>query len=724
MINSFKHHLNSFKHYFTKKENKIQMNSEKDNEKNIRFYLFSAKEWVSSIYSYNKSSTKALVSNNLLLNILVKGYLNMLEIKRTVFNRRRDNKIRYSADRVYTSKTDLEHTNSKLNIWLTVYNKKKALLEHRLRRFILLIKFWKIVIGNKKITIPYYKNRLLHTLKRNFSVLNKWNITFFEEKTSLFSYLLKTKWRSFYFDDYVPSIKKSTAAHLHSFYNLSNYINKRLKKVYKLEKTLSHLTKSLSFNTSLFTSLILYLNHLGLISLLEKLYGKKTRINLVESRAVHLNSDVFASVVALKLRDRKNKVVRVLRKAVLNMVKIPDLHTLITFDDNGETLNKNNVVNNIKQQVVSGVRFEASGRLTRRLTAMRAVFKYRYAGSLKNIRSSFNNESTTMLRGYIKSNLQQSLVNSKTRNGTFGLKGWVSSHLFNFKYDQLSIRYIVKPIKELSSSPLQSAMFTINKRLVIGLISSLITAAIGYGIRLILLNYLEYDVFTNLDNWIVSLSYFCSLGGIRFLIGEFVKENFFLTSTGDNYITGLTNMTNSTAVTSSRGHDPWIGSSSGATPGQNDPGIGNNDPGIGSSSGATPGNNTTGIGNTITGADLTTQHRLELEKKIVKVQADIVYFNEQHEEAKWLYWDLMSKRSQYENSGRGEQWLREHAKAKSALDQTETNLTTELKVDGILRTKWANGDYDRFRSTSTSTKRGFNDSSMANDDYNRPNKTR
>jgi len=114
--------------------------------------------------------------------------------------------------------------------------------------------------------------------------------------------------------------------------------------------------------------------------------------------------------------------VRVLRKAVLKMAKIADLHSLITFDDNAETLNKNNVVNNIKQQVVSGVRFEASGRLTKRLTAMRAVFKYRYAGRLQNIRSSFNNESAPLIRGHLKANLQYSLINSKTRNGTFGLK--------------------------------------------------------------------------------------------------------------------------------------------------------------------------------------------------------------------------------------------------------------------------------------------------------------
>jgi hypothetical protein len=104
------------------------------------------------------------------------------------------------------------------------------------------------------------------------------------------------------------------------------------------------------------------------------------------------------------------------------MVKIPDLHTLITFDDNIESINKNNILNVLKQQAVSGVRFEASGRLTRRLTAMRAVFKYRYAGSLKNIRSSFNGKSSSILRGHVKSNSQYNIINSKTRNGSFGLK--------------------------------------------------------------------------------------------------------------------------------------------------------------------------------------------------------------------------------------------------------------------------------------------------------------
>ena len=89
---------------------------------------------------------------------------------------------------------------------------------------------------------------------------------------------------------------------------------------------------------------------------------------------------------------------------------------------------------------------------------------------------------------------------------------------------QSKLRYLPKP-HAFSSMPLQSGIFTMNRNFLIGLISSIITAAIGYGLRFIVLNYLEYDVFFNLDNWIPSLTYFCSLGSIRFLISEYLKQN-------------------------------------------------------------------------------------------------------------------------------------------------------------------------------------------------------
>lgn len=205
-------------------------------------------------------------------------------------------------------------------------------------------------------------------------------------------------------------------------YKLPAY-NVLLQKLSKFRNLFFNYTKSINFNKSKFNNLVLDLRNLGLINLLHKMYDKKIEIKVVELKSIHLNSDVFSSAVALKLRNRHNKAVKVLRKAILQMVKIPDLHTLITFDDKIENINKNNVIKTIKQQVVSGVRFEASGRLTRRLTAMRAIFKYRYVGSLKNLRSSFDNKASAMSRGYVKSNSEYTIINSKTRNGTFGLKG-------------------------------------------------------------------------------------------------------------------------------------------------------------------------------------------------------------------------------------------------------------------------------------------------------------
>lgn len=87
--------------------------------------------------------------------------------------RRRDNKSRYSAKKVYTSRAELEHTNSKLLITLFSYNKKKAWFEKKVRKIITLIKFKKVVVGRQNKYIPYFKNRLLHLLKKNLFVFDK-----------------------------------------------------------------------------------------------------------------------------------------------------------------------------------------------------------------------------------------------------------------------------------------------------------------------------------------------------------------------------------------------------------------------------------------------------------------------------------------------------------------------------------------------------------------------
>lgn len=425
------------KNYIIEKNSRIKSNSEKDEYKNLIYYPSSSKEWFTSIYSYNKSYIKSLISSDAVLNKLLKSYCNMLQNKiKVLFKRRRDNKIRYSANKLYASRAELSHTNTTIFITLFLYNKQKSSIERYIRKVVTWIRFKKIVIYGKTTFIPRHKNRLLHFFKNNFFIFKKWNMAFFKKMDNVVKYLL-------------VNVRKRCLR----LYNIPTSYVRLLKKWIKLQKTLFNSTKLISFNKYKFTDMKLNGRKFGLIRLIEKLYNKKVEIQLVELKSIALNSDVFSYAVALKLRDRKNKAVRVLRKAIIQMVRIPDLHTRITFDDNIEQMNKNNVINTIKQQIVSGVRFEAAGRLTRRLTAMRAVFKYRYAGSLKNIRSSFNNKASTMLRGHVKSNSQYNLINSKTRNGTFGLKGWVSSHsfqvLFSFTFVILFSLTILLAIKYL-----------------------------------------------------------------------------------------------------------------------------------------------------------------------------------------------------------------------------------------------------------------------------------
>lgn len=376
--------------------------------KNIIYYPSSSKEWFSSVYSYNKAYIKSLITKNVILNNLLRSYFNMFEDKiKILFKRRRANKNRYSAKKVYVSRAEIKHRNLNIEILIHTYDKLKSYFERNIGCFMSWPSNVKHVVGNT--TQNTGKSRLDYIFRKYIQIA-KWQNIFFKINNKILNNTI-----FFIKKIYI----KSDNMYLH---------NRSFKRIYRLKQLFTSNTDSINFNSSKFNNLLLNLNDLGLNSLIEKIYDNKVKIKTVQLKSIHLNSDVFSLAVALKLRDRKNKAVRVLRKAILNMVKIPDLHTLITFDDFIENINKNNIIDVIKQQVVSGVRFEAKGRLTRRLTAMRAIFKYRYTGSLKDIRSSCNNKSTTMLRGHVKSNLEYTIIDSKTRNGSFGLKIWLSSH--------------------------------------------------------------------------------------------------------------------------------------------------------------------------------------------------------------------------------------------------------------------------------------------------------
>src|ERR1700712_1010797 len=59
-----------------------------------------------------------------------------------------------------------------------------------------------------------------------------------------------------------------------------------------------------------------------LIDLIEQIYNKKVQLNIVNLKKMHLNSDIYTQAVSLKLRNRDNKLYRVL-KASLRKIKLP-----------------------------------------------------------------------------------------------------------------------------------------------------------------------------------------------------------------------------------------------------------------------------------------------------------------------------------------------------------------------------------------------------------------
>jgi hypothetical protein len=252
-------------------------------------------------------------------------------------------------------------------------------------------------------------------------------------------------------------------SNLKSFNNYNNaYYNSYIKE--SLTKEMLYLRYNQLLNTDAYKFNNIYLSRLS--SLIGNIYNKKIEFNIINLKYMFLDSHIFSESITLKIRNRKNKLIKVLKKAltlqkinnakkykyniqnpyirnynlcdkninytgnsdILNIIlnKIFNMN-ILSSDEKLKDSNNKYIYRSIRFRKIRGVRLEAKGRLTRRLTASRSTYKLRHKGSLKNIDSSINSLSSVILRGYAKSNIDYVNLNSKTRNGSFGLKGWISS---------------------------------------------------------------------------------------------------------------------------------------------------------------------------------------------------------------------------------------------------------------------------------------------------------
>ena len=444
-------------------------------------YPPSGREWKNSIYVFNKNALNLIpVTSNLAIK-LIKSYLYIFS--RKLDRRRKKKRIlrRYrklATTRIYTSKGEYKHTNNKVTITLNIYSKKNYNILRIIRKNILKklrnpvklkkrinkysLKKRNFLKKNKKIMLAPPSTKLSPLARKKF---------FWRKKNIFFKKLQKNKlnfskklisWRKYLFlKKNIYSIKKNILknAKLQQFiilkalkknkiffknykifYSLfSNYLEnfffkftrKRLKKfkLFFYYKQIYYINKS-KFNYT-------YLQYLT--SILHKLYNKNIEYNIIKLKYFYLNSDILSEIFTLKIRKNRRKTLRFLKK-IIKKIKVGKpyismsnsgiknfLYEPVGLKDSYST-EKKKVLNLIKFKKLTGVRLEASGRLTRRYTASRSVYRYKYKGNLLNEESSYNNKSSVILKGNQISNLQYSFIKHNTRIGSFGIKGWISGN--------------------------------------------------------------------------------------------------------------------------------------------------------------------------------------------------------------------------------------------------------------------------------------------------------
>lgn len=506
-----KHNMQSIKPFiFIKKINKkykiIPLNTITNTLGLTRHFPSTTREWFNSIYVFNANSIKNLSITDKNLIKIIKSYFNLYFNKVVLKSKRLATRFRRLAvNKIFLSKAELKHTNHKIIITLYVYNEERRVLIRKIKRLEALL--FPFSYGSNKDNFSSSntvlqseisnKNRLLFLEKKLNIIKNQENnISFIDWLYELKSYMLEQIQLEennllMYKNTKLREERKLILINLNrdlvklintinicekdpiSYKYFINIYNNYIYKIH-LEKeinTIAYYKLLLNLNKSKFENKFLF----KLKPLVSKLYNKEVEFNIVNLKTLYLNSDIFTEAIALKLKNRDNKLLRVLRSS-LSMVKLPKVNRIkehynrinikelwvnkvknlkINFLDNNyfniDILNKllldifhntscvinkkfnksnfllNFVLNNLKYKNISGARLEAKGRLTRRFTASRSVFKIKWKGSLKNIDSSYRGLSSIMLRGHVKPNVQYSLVNTKTRNGAFGLKGWISS---------------------------------------------------------------------------------------------------------------------------------------------------------------------------------------------------------------------------------------------------------------------------------------------------------
>lgn len=448
-----------------------------------RHYPPANKEWYSSIYAYNDNVTKLLPVADKVVLKLVKSYFNF-------YSRRLEKKIKsrllrirarkLSTNRILVSKAELKHTNDKVIVTIYVYNRQKKHYLAKINRIATMDQMDNFISDAEKTLILKKKSKWPSVLKMKVikkkslivrSKINKqkaivWKTLGLKSKADNNEYITHEK---FYLKHYVAKClrKEMLSVYFRQLisFNKSKFEDRYLlpltslvRRVYnrKVEFNLVNI-KYLYLNSYIFSNtivtklrnrnnrlltvlnaalLMFKLPSIDRLALYDEIYNRKKKLQNLKVR------DIIANIFSLKSNVKPQEMDPFiipksgdLLELLLSKMNLKE--SLLKVNDFEASHFSNNMnhqlyiidtlFKSIKNKFVSGIRLEVAGRLTRRNTAARSLFKKRYSGNIKNMDSSYKGLPTVLLRGFAKSNLQYTKLKSKIRIGSFGLKGWVSS---------------------------------------------------------------------------------------------------------------------------------------------------------------------------------------------------------------------------------------------------------------------------------------------------------
>jgi hypothetical protein len=344
-----------------------------------------------------------------------------------------------SLKRVFISFPYIKHTNNNVNILIFIFNKYKLLLLNKIKKLNRLFYIYKNKINKHKNSMVKFNKKFNKKFKnynnstngyKKFNEYRKSNKHNKYINKKIINVNIKNEKKLNFLEN---SLNKKPKLNLNNLINFKNFMVNSI-----LHRKKKNIFKK-NYISSLYLNVFKY-NNLNLINvknIIYKIFNKKVNINIIDMKYLYLDNSNLIQAITRKLNDRKKKVLKVLKKT-LKLIKLAKFLKITNkFSNINIHYLKNimyikaksiysNIIKNLKNKHLIGIFLEAKGRLTRRMTASRAVYKLRYKGNMKNPYSI--NKTTKLSRGYIKPNVIINKNNSYNKNGSFGITSKVNTY--------------------------------------------------------------------------------------------------------------------------------------------------------------------------------------------------------------------------------------------------------------------------------------------------------